>query len=292
MELRAIAKRYLFWFHLFGQCSVVKLEPQIRLNAESISIASILPATLLLAVAISLLTFLVYVQLYISETDNIAIILMLNLIIVTITFRNVIPAIQSFQNRRQFQQIWNEFLALDLIFKRKLLYELNYRVFELVFLKKSALILLVLAASLIPRIVNEILAPSIDHWLERAIMLLSALGLFPLWHAIFYICLVTHLLAMLARHAHTSFNISNVNSVVELLRAYKHIHYHLVTATQLVNQAIGWSWIPICVQSFIEIAYLSYRICWNLISVNFSWTILREYLPFDVVSLDSLSRFF
>ena len=278
MELGQLADRYLMCFHFLGQCSS---KPQKSSSSKVSTNRALenLPAIILvlfIACAFVLMSYKNSLVPYDSASEMI----IYNMFMGAIVLRALVPVCNAFLKRKHVQCIWKELFTIERIFREKLQQKLRLNDFNRTFFKHSSHLLLAYLAAIVVRIAHQIVVRDEEYLGERILMVLLLAGLFPVWHTIFYVNLIKNLLETLSVSSKTAtkdISVSKVHFVLERLKNYKLIHFHLCKVSHFINRTFGWSWILIFLHDFTDIVLMSYMIFEQSTPKKFSWRILREY---------------
>ena len=280
MELSDLADGYLFWFYLLGQCSLkphAKTDRKLRCSR----IIENLPAILFTLLPIFLMVYVIWYEIYYHFfSERMVALVVLHILFAAFTFRGIAPPIQSMYCRQHVLNIWTELHAVENVFEEQLQIKIGFEGFSRDFLMRATVILMGFSFTAVVRLVFQSLTFSLDDSIERALITFLGVGMFPVWHSIFYICLIKTIFSKLSRQTESVANgvdIHNVHFVISLLKSYKIIHYRLCIVKHLVNQTLGWCWIPIYLHNFVDFIFCCYRVCVIVVNRDFSFEMLREF---------------
>lgn len=156
-----------------------------------------------------------------------------------------------------FQKVWQAFKSIDNVIWNRLNFKMNYSEFIRTYLRIFSIYPIILTIYIAIRL---ILNTRLNYF-RSTIFLVRAINLYFEFHAIFIINFFQFQLEMFGRFMHFAHQLNrshliftNVNSVQDILKYYKEIHYQMWKGLCEVNIVLGASLVQCLIQSFFDVS--------------------------------------
>lgn len=284
MKLTRALRHYTTLFHILGQNSYPPFEEFSMRNQSRRRIhksLNYLPTTVLLLLTTFLsakrLNFIFGFESYTNSGSVIVLIGSLSYVAPI-----YVSISQSLLHSSEFVMLFAQINAIEQASRGK--YSFDFHAFRRKYLRQLCIIL---AVNFLPSVLTIVIEPESRNISVMVIFLtLRTLTLLPVFHVLFYIDLIDHLLKSFTRYVDTQ----TTNALSEMddslrerrskfvnseLNDYKLLHFKLWEAAQSINNIFGWMLNTILLQFIVSVLYNVYFTL-GALGENFSSVVLRK----------------